>query len=120
MGGKLKVNELFSGIGAQHRALKKIGIDYEIVGISDIDKYANQSYEAIHGKAHQYGDISKVERLEYADLWTYSFPCTDISQVGRQEGLKKGRTRVFYGKFTDFSKLQKKKECFLSTSYLRT
>ncbi len=87
MRDKVKVNELFSGIGAQHKALDKIGIDYEIVGISDIDKYANQSYAAMHGEVPQYGDISKVERLEYADLWTYSSPCQDFSVSGKQRGL---------------------------------
>ena len=33
------------------------------------------------------GDISKVEKLPYADLVTYSFPCTDVSVAGRGEGL---------------------------------
>lgn len=39
------------------------------------------------------GDISRLERLEYADFWTYSFPCTDISLSGKQEGIKQGETR---------------------------
>ncbi len=85
--GKVTVNELFSGIGAQRKALERAGIEHEVVGISDIDKYANQSYEAIYGETFQYGDISKVERLEYADLWTYSFPCQDISVAGMQKGI---------------------------------
>ena len=72
---KLTVNELFSGIGSQRKALERLGIPHEVVGICEIDKYAIQSYDAIFGKTHNYGDISKVERLEYADLWTYSFPC---------------------------------------------
>lgn len=25
------------------------------------------------------GDISRIEKLPYADFWTYSFPCQDIS-----------------------------------------
>jgi DNA (cytosine-5)-methyltransferase 1 len=33
------------------------------------------------------GDISKVERLPYADLVTYSYPCTDISCSGKTEGM---------------------------------
>jgi len=33
------------------------------------------------------GDISKIEKLPYADLWTCSFPCTDISLVGKMKGL---------------------------------
>ena len=39
------------------------------------------------------GDISKLEHLDYADFWTYSFPCTDISVTGKQEGIKQGQTR---------------------------
>lgn len=34
------------------------------------------------------GDISKIERLDYADLWTISFPCTDISCCGKMQGLE--------------------------------
>lgn len=33
------------------------------------------------------GDISKVERLPYADMVTYSFPCTDLSVAGKGEGM---------------------------------
>ena len=39
------------------------------------------------------GDISKLEHLDYADFWTYSFPCTDISVAGKKEGIKQGQTR---------------------------
>lgn len=83
----ITINELFSGIGAQVAALKRNGVKFKVVGISEIDKYAIKSYEAINGKTRNYGDISKVESLDYADLWTYSFPCTDISLAGKQMGL---------------------------------
>lgn len=83
----LTVNELFSGIGAQRKALDRLGIAHEVVGVCEIDKYAIQSYEAIFGKTYNYGDICTVERLEYADLWTYSFPCQDISVAGNQKGI---------------------------------
>lgn len=33
------------------------------------------------------GDISKVEKLPYADFVTYSYPCTDISVSGKGEGM---------------------------------
>ena len=33
------------------------------------------------------GDISKIEELPYADFWTCSFPCTDISVAGKMKGL---------------------------------
>lgn len=51
------------------------------------------AYRAVHGEGiPNYGDISKIDWSEVADfdLFTYSFPCTDISQAGRQEGFAEG------------------------------
>lgn len=89
----LTVNELFAGIGAFRKALIRLGIPHEVVGISEIDKYAIKSYNAIYGETRNYGDISKVERLDYADLWTYGFPYQDISLAGQLKGIVKGETR---------------------------
>jgi len=73
----LKVFEAFAGVGSQHMALRNLGVDYEVVGVSEIDKFAHQSYEAIHGETPNFGDISKLqpEDLPDFDLFTYSFPC---------------------------------------------
>lgn len=84
---KLKVTTLFSGIGAQEAGLKRLGVDFEMVGMCEIDKYAIKSYEGINGPTHNYGDISKIDRLDYADLLVYSSPCQDFSLAGRQAGL---------------------------------
>lgn len=89
----LTVNELFAGIGAFRKALIRMGLPHEIVGISEIDRFAIKSYEAIYGEVRNYGDISKVEKLDYADLWTYGFPCQDISLAGKQAGVVQGVTR---------------------------
>ena len=89
----IKVNELFAGIGAFRKALQRLNIPHETVGISEIDKYAIKSYEAMYGATRNYGDISKVDKLDYADLWTYGFPCQDISVAGHQAGIVKGETR---------------------------
>lgn len=85
----LKVIELFAGIGAQRKALQKAKIEHEVIAISEIDKYAIQSYNAIHGETPNLGDITKIEKIPKADLWTYSFPCTDISLAGRMNGFEK-------------------------------
>lgn len=69
----LRLIELFAGIGSQTQALKNIGVPHEVVAISEIDKYAIQSYEAMHGKANNLGDIREIKELPSADLWTYSF-----------------------------------------------
>lgn len=86
----LKLIELFAGIGSQTQALKNIGIPHEVVAISEIDKYAIQSYEAIHGKVNNMGDIRAITELPKADMWTYSFPCQDISVAGKGAGIKEG------------------------------
>jgi len=100
-GKPFRVVELFSGIGAQRMALDRAHIPYEIVGICDIDPYANISYEAIHGKTpmlgeftdkqgRRCGDVTKIKHLpKNVDIMTYSFPCTDLSiaHVGGK-GLK--------------------------------
>lgn len=133
--------ELFSGIGAQERALRQLKIPYKIINTCDCDKDAVLSYAAMRfdidsamktyqfstqdkmieelqnkgfgydfmkgkhtitsrtpiNKLKQYyiadklsnnlGDISKVDRLPYADMVTYSFPCTDLSVAGKGEGM---------------------------------
>ena len=94
----LKVIELFAGIGSQHQALKNIGVEHEVIAISEIDKYCIQSYRALHGDdAPNLGDICKIERLPKADLWTYSFPCQDVSVAGKLAGINKGtRSGLLY------------------------
>lgn len=85
----IRVIELFSGIGSQRMALKNLGIEHEVVAISEIDKYALKSYESIHDDCPNLGDISKIkiEDIPEHDLLTYSFPCQDISVAGRGKGL---------------------------------
>ena len=39
------------------------------------------------------GDITKIKELPYADMVTYSFPCTDISIAGQIQGIERGKTR---------------------------
>jgi site-specific DNA-cytosine methylase len=87
---KLRVFEAFSGYGSQSLALEYLGIPHEVVAISEVDKYAIQGYEALHGKANNLGDISKinVEDIPEHDLFTYSFPCQDISIAGRGLSLE--------------------------------
>lgn len=86
----LRLIELFAGIGSQTQALKNIGVPHKVVAISEIDKNAITSYMAIHGETKNLGDICKIEQLPDADMWTYSFPCQDISVAGKGAGIKEG------------------------------
>ena len=120
---KILAFEAFAGYGSQSMALellkKDIGLDYKVVGISEIDANAIKAYYAARDprldtrdKAElqnlvgggytppadlladcpNYGDISKIDWSEVPDfnLFTYSFPCTDISNAGLQKGLAEG------------------------------
>lgn len=92
----LKVFEAFSGYGSQSLALHNVGIEFEVVGISEIDKNAIKAYYSLHNTdIKNYGDISKIEikKLPDIDLFTYSFPCLDLSSSGKMKGLKRGETR---------------------------
>ena len=136
----LKIFESFAGIGSQRMALRNLGIDFEVVGISEVDKYALLAYDAIHNKqeyveektkeemlkefedkhigynfstnkseipkkyedikklydAHirnkNYGDIRLIDpsELPEIDLFTYSYPCKNISIAGKSDGLIEG------------------------------
>lgn len=46
-----------------------------------------EKYWLANKLSHNLGDISKIEELPYADLWTCSWPCTDISVAGKMKGL---------------------------------
>lgn len=88
----LRVFEAFAGVGSQRMALRNLGIDHEVVAIAEIDKFAIKSYEAIHGETNNLGDISQIETEDIPDhdLFTYSFPCQDISVAGKGLGLDVG------------------------------
>lgn len=93
----IKLFEAFAGYGSQYMALKRLGVDVEVVGYSEIDKFAIQVYEALHGKHKNYGAIGSFDRLPpNIDICTWSFPCQDISLAGKQRGMKDG-SRSNYG-----------------------
>ena len=90
----LAILSLFSGIGAFEKALDNIGIKYNLVGFSEIDKYAIKSYCAIHKVDEQLnlGDVTKIdiEKLpRFIDMITHGSPCQDFSIAGKQAGAEK-------------------------------
>ena len=94
---KIKVFEAFAGYGSQAMALRRLkdrhpDFDFEVVGISEIEPNAIKAYNAVHGQTTNYGDISKIDWAQVPDfdLFTYSFPCQDISSAGLQRGLAQG------------------------------
>jgi len=94
----IRLIELFGGIGSQAKALTNLGVDFEHYRLVEFDKYAIQSYNAIHGTNFITQDITQtkasdlgiVETDKYEYIVTYSFPCTDLSLAGKREGMAKG------------------------------
>lgn len=71
---------LFSGIGSPEEALRNIGVNFELVGFSEIDKYATQSYCNVHDvdEMLNLGDISSIDLNllpKDIDLITHGSPC---------------------------------------------
>ena len=95
---KLKVFEMFAGFGGASFSLKELGVDFEVVGFSEIDKYAIQCYEQNHEKIKNYGDCTKinVKELPDFDILTGGFPCQAFSGAGKGLGELDTRGTLVY------------------------
>lgn len=91
---KIRVFTAFSGYDSQCMALDRAGIDYKLVGWSEIDNYAIAAHNAVYPQyaGRNYGDISTIDWAQVPDfdLFTYSSPCQDFSTAGLQRGGTKG------------------------------
>lgn len=81
---RLRVFEAFAGIGAQATALERIGIDYEVVGISDWFTDAIICYDAIHCKDEPIPELpSKEEQIEYLHNFEFSKDSVHPSKIDK-------------------------------------
>lgn len=103
--GEKLILTTFSGYDSQLMAADVLAqqhpdFRWTCVGWSDIDKYACQMHNLIFPQFADkaLGDITKIDWQQVKnnvggqeiDLFTYSSPCQDISQAGKQMGLKEG------------------------------
>lgn len=108
---KLKVLELFGGIGACSKALERLGIDYEIADYVEIDKYAVKSFNAIHNTNFEPQDITTWNKDIEVDLVMHGSPCQDFSLAGLQAGGDEGsgtRSSLMYETIRIVKKLKPK------------
>lgn len=87
---KIKVLELFAGIGACSKALERLGIEHEIVDAVEINKYAIKSFNAVHGTNFEPQDITEWDKDIECDLIMHGSPCQDFSIAGKQAGGDEG------------------------------
>jgi len=107
----LKFIDLFCGIGgfriAFEEACKESDIESECVFSSDIDKYAQDSYEANFGERPA-GDITKIDEKDIPDhdILFAGFPCQPFSIIGQMKGLNDTRGTLFF----DIARILKEKQ----------
>lgn len=90
----LRVFTAFSGYDSQCLALQRIGLPFELVGWSEIDKHVIKAHNALFPQYanRNYGDISAIDWAQVPDfdLFTYSSPCQDFSIAGQKRGGDEG------------------------------
>lgn len=108
---RVKILELFAGIGSCSKALTNLGIEHEIVDAVEIDKYAIKSFNAIHGTNFEPQDITKWDKDIECDIIMHGSPCQDFSIAGRQAGGDEGsgtRSSLMYETLRIVKKLRPK------------
>lgn len=95
----IKYFDMFAGIGGFRSGLEAIG-GFECIGYCEIDKYANQAYEAMYdtGGELYFDDARKIvpEQLPDFDLITGGFPCQSFSIAGARKGFDDTRGTLFF------------------------
>lgn len=91
--------DFFSGIGGFHSGFEKAGM--KCIGWCEFDKYAQKSYRALYDTKGLYfsEDVRKIRGWELPNvtLWSFGFPCQDISIAGKQKGINRGtRSGLFF------------------------
>lgn len=95
---KIKVFEAFTGYGGASFGLKKAKIPYEVIGYSEVDKFASELFNGNFPNIKNFGDITKINPNDIPDfdLFTGGFPCQPFSQVGLGKGEQDTRGSLFH------------------------
>lgn len=89
---KLKVLELFGGIGAPRKALENLGLDVKSIDYVEILPYAVTAYNAMYD--NDYKPQSVLDWNLKVDILIHGSPCQDFSNAGKNN-LKSGRSILY-------------------------
>ena len=87
---ELTMNDFFCGCGGMAVGFKAAG--YQVLGAWDFDDHAVKSYAENVDKTVQKADIRLMtwRDIPKATVWTFGFPCQDLSVAGEQAGFELG------------------------------
>ena len=87
---KIKILELFGGIGAPRCALRNIGVPVKSIDYVEIDEKAVRSYNSMFRNDMNYDTQSVVGWNLKPDILIHGSPCQDFSIAGLQKGADEG------------------------------
>lgn len=93
---KLRVLDLFSGIGGFSLGLERAG-GFETVAFCEIEPYCRAVLKKHWPNVKQYHDVNTLPLARgMADMVTAGFPCQDVSFAGAGAGLSGERSGLFW------------------------
>lgn len=113
----MKFLDLFAGIGGFRLGMESAG--HECVGFCEIDKFARESYKAIHDtkgeiELHDITTVTEAEirNIGQVDVICGGFPCQAFSIAGNRRGFEDTRGTLFF-EVARFASILKPKYLFL-------
>ena len=95
---KIRLIELFAGVGSQAMALRELGADFEHYRVVEFDKYAVASYNAIHGTNFSTMDVTKISGSDLGIVDTDKFTYLLTYLLVSMSRFIRGRQAKRYGK----------------------
>ena len=89
---------MFSGIGGFELGLEQSNLEHQLIGFSEVDKYAISIFEQKFQGVKNYGDATTIrgDELPDFDLLVGGFPCQAFSVAGLQKGFGDTRGTLFF------------------------
>ncbi|MGD9693505.1 MAG: DNA cytosine methyltransferase [Phycisphaerales bacterium] len=93
--------EFFAGMGLVRRALESLDSPFKTLYANDIDPLKHRLYAASFPDASDVLDTRDIHHVRASDippcdLWSASFPCTDLSLAGARAGIHQGQSAAVW------------------------